>query len=33
MSHLVVFGGGLIIGASLTLIGMYVYLDRRLGLA
>jgi len=32
MSHLLVFVGGLIIGASLTLIGTYAYLDRRVGL-
>jgi len=32
MSHLIVFAGGLIIGSSLTLIGVYAYLDRRVGL-
>lgn len=32
MSHLICFVGGLLVGASLALIGVYVLLDRKLSL-
>jgi len=32
MSHLIVFGLGILVGASLTFLGLYVLLDRKLRL-